>query len=205
MAKCRLRFFFAASALCPIGSQDALIVLMYSAAVEATAARLWQLGRGDGGQLGGGVGSLAEARLRRQWQRVGKRGDNSDFGGSGSALGSAAAALLSCFSQAAATAAMLPASCRCHRRHRAAAALPAAVLPPMTLPCCRAARCHRLRSHRRRPRQEEAAQERRPATANPAVAGPAAVAPAAACGGDRPPRWRRQRRRLRAVVPAAAV
>jgi hypothetical protein len=33
MAKCRLRFFFAATALCPIGSQDALIVLMYSAAV----------------------------------------------------------------------------------------------------------------------------------------------------------------------------
>ena len=59
-------------------------------AVEAAAAGLWQLGGGDGGQLGGGGGSLAEARLRWQWQRVGKRGDSSDFGGSGSALGSAA-------------------------------------------------------------------------------------------------------------------
>jgi len=41
MAKCRLRFFFAASALCPIGSQDALIVLMYSAAVPFGSCPVW--------------------------------------------------------------------------------------------------------------------------------------------------------------------
>ncbi len=54
--------------------------------MEAATARLWQLGGGDGSQLGGGEGSLAEEQLCWQWQRVGKRGDSSDFSSNGSTL-----------------------------------------------------------------------------------------------------------------------
>jgi hypothetical protein len=35
--------------------------------------RRWQRQLGSGGQLGGGGGSLVEARLRQRWQRFGKR------------------------------------------------------------------------------------------------------------------------------------
>ena len=41
----------------------------------AAAARAWQHGDGSGGQLCGRGGSLVEARLWQQWQRVGKCGD----------------------------------------------------------------------------------------------------------------------------------
>jgi hypothetical protein len=118
------------------------------AVVEAAVARMWQLGSNNGGQLSGGWGSLAEARLRGQCQRVGKAWQQQPLQRQWQQVGK----------RGGSTAVALPPSCshllpswpppppppryRCLHRRRAAAALNPALLPSCRR--CRQAGC-RLR------------------------------------------------------------